>query len=260
MESPLLNPGATTLYVTSKEEAGSASYYRKVQQVLKSNPCLQIVSIDDMQYLIEQGNIVCHVPLHKGIVLINNPYANSPNTFVLANDAAITIRQAKYHKILQIAGLLGASSYRISESSGYEYNRKLNSDLSVSTSRWGKTNLRLNRDNNFVQKVGIDIQGKCAGVGRISSDSYNEALSLARRTGLDSDPQISLLLISRCPDKENLQTQYRYHFCLTQEVNQSLDAAYSLNALSIFDFNANLQETIKKRTDITVDVNFEFPE
>ena len=260
MEIPQLNQGAKTLYVTSKEEAGSATYYGNVQKVLKTHPCLQIVSVDELHDQIENGTIFCPSPLVKGMILVNNPYTDNPNTFIPATDAALTIRQAKYHKILQIAGLLGAKSYHISESSGHEYNRKINSDLTVSNSKWGKTNLRLNQGNNFKQRVGIDIDGKCTGVHRISQESYQEAISIAKQTGLYSDPQIILLLNSRSPNHENLQTHYSYHFSLTQEVNEFLDAAFSLNALELFSINANLQDSIKKRSDIDISVVFDFPD
>ena len=126
---PKLKKETRTLYVASKEDAGSASYFEKVRLVLQNNPCLQIISIDDLRQM--QNAQVLNLPdaIKTGMVLVNNPYADLQNTFIQAEDAAFRIRNEKYHKIIQIAQLLGAVSCEVSERNGHEYKRKLNADV-----------------------------------------------------------------------------------------------------------------------------------
>lgn len=255
---PELRANTRTLYVAKREEAESAKYFENVRRVLESNPCLQIISIDNLIRLRNDETLLVPESIYAGMILVSNPYLNR-NAFINAENASFEIRRWKLHKILEIAGLLGAKSCSYSERKGIEYKRKINDDFTVRKSNWFTTNLKLDSDENFKKIMGVEVNGEFPGVDQVSELSYNDAILLAESTGLNTDPEIDLLLSTRNPRRENRQTNYSYHFNMTQEANSYLDAAFALSIAGVFDISANLKSTLETKQDIDFCIQFMFP-
>ncbi len=256
---PELRAETKTIYVATIEEADSSEYFSNVRLVLQNNPCLQIISIEDLVELRNQGLLITPDMVYAGMVLVNNPYLNVPNSFINAETAAFEIRNWKLHKILDIAGLLGAHNCSYKERRGLEYKRKINADFTVKKAGRVTTDIPINKDDCFRSVMGVDVNGMFPGIDKVTETSYKEAIALAQMTGLDSDPEIDLLLRTRNPNRENRQKEYSYHFNFTQEANTFLDAAFSLSIAGAFDFNANLKSALETKEEIEFSIQFLFP-
>lgn len=256
---PKLSKESKTLYITTKEDAGSAIYFEKVRTVLRNNPCLQIISYDDLMLLKENNSLIIPSNVNIGSVLVHNPYAEKPHTFIIADNADFEIRKQKFCKILEIASYLGASSYEVRAILDRGYKRKLNSDFTVKHS-YVELNVNIGVEEKVSQLIGSNYSGRFKGNPNVSLTTYNQALNIAKTIGLYNDPEICLLLTTRHPKHENPQLDYNYSFNLTQEINTYLDAAFSLDATGIFKVNANLKNELETTVNIKIDIKFTFPQ
>ncbi len=75
------------------------------------------------------------------------------------------------------------------------------------------------------------------------------------------DNAVRSLIRMRNPKEENPLLEDSYHFDMSQEANDILDAAFSLSAMAgVFNLKASYKKELQTREVLTIDVNFIFPD
>ena len=242
------------IHITSDERSINWKWDRKSDKIDKR---IQFVSIDDIPAIRENTNVV-FPEVYENDVLIKHPF--EPNTYLNLKDAVNVIKKDKWFKISEIAQKLGAKGFTIEEAKESIDTRRFDASLGLKY-KPVKTGLDIKKEDELKEKLGTRVSDEFEGRKIISEKSYKEAIDLANKYNLGSDPEIGSLIRMRDPKNENTVRSRSIHCEMTKELNSALDAAFSLNILpDVFSLDLNVKKIIETKETITLDILFEFPE
>lgn len=237
------------IYVATDEDYRSYS-----RNYPKLSSAIQVISYDNRN----QSGINMPDYIDAGNVLIEHPYISGK--YIVANNLSIIddICKAKFFKISEIAGLLGAKEYSIGMSQHkYEervFNTSVNLDYQIVS-----INADVQIQNTFCERTNISLHDTFGnGAKKVTKEAYNKAKRKVERYNLSEDEDINSMLALRNPREDNYLSSRTFHFDMTREINKRLDIAFSLSCIPIFSFNGNVRQLLTQRETITIDVRFVF--
>lgn len=223
-----------------------------------NNPKIAIETIEGLR----SRGFVFPRDLAMNDLLILHPYEQ--NKFIHIEDVENgNIKASKFFKYKEILQDLGALSYEVKSVATKVYEVKLEAEGDVSYKKV-KTPVELEVDvskkEDFLSKMGFDLKSSFDGVRTISKQSYNHAKQLVEQYRLQDDEFINTLIKARDPDKENHQRTEHLRCESMQEFNKCVDVAVAFNAVSIFNFSANIKHAISGKVEYSLDIDVIFPE
>jgi len=222
----------------------------------------KINDIDVCSYETELPEIIekfCLPPdISIGDTLVRSPY--DKETYWHIEDYEDKVAREKASIILQIAQLLGANHY------------SYNSHLKSMEERCSE----FNADGTYkVVDVSVDVKKKEEEIikgaytdaddfpnapERPSQEEFNEAMSLAKVSGLLGEPDVKALLKVCDPSKRNRLGQRKVIFSASTEANKALDIAFKLNVMKdVFKLNAGFHNSTKFVKSMQMTFIFTFP-
>ena len=225
--------------------------YRWEQNANKLNQNLQIISIDDMNIALTQGQYSFDLSgtLSLDMVLAKHPFL--PNKYIDINEAQDVIFEDKLNCMFEIARLLGVTSIEAKALFLEEKRMEIAIDGGL-TYKYVGTNLEINETERQAYAKRYERKEKFS--GEFSTESYRKACAKAQQYGLLIDSGIQYLLKQRNPDEPNPILQQSVKIEMTKELNNLLECAMSLNILpNVFSLGGNTKELISSRKKVILE-------
>lgn len=192
---------------------------------------------------------------------VGDTYVKSPfgeNLYIEIEYFSDYILECKSNCISNIARLLGASSYsfeiEVEDISNRSWDLKAGmSYSSVSAELQVKRATQEKLNKRFADRK-LYSHGR-----RPTAQEFREAEDFAKQYGLYTDNKVKALLNERNPNSANMVRQMCVTFSLSQEMNQSLDIAFKLNAMKgVFGLNAAFNEATEQKKTINGKLDIQF--
>lgn len=194
-----------------------------------------------------------------GDILVRNPFNVETAAFCKIGDAARNIREAKWNNIVQLATTyLGASNVHLEIKEIKTCNKEIDANGNIKTPVW-EVKLDVKHQNDITEQCSSLYDAMGPGAARLTIEQYEAARAKAKEFYLLQDPEVQTLLRLRDPRGFN-SNHYHARFSLTSEENSVLDVALSFSTLKkTLNIGAGMVATMQKRTEITIEVTFDFP-
>lgn len=211
---------------------------------------------DELPVLVEK---LCLPPdIYIGSTLIRSPY--DKEIYWDIEDYEEKVTRAKAAMILQIAQLLGAKEYEYSSSlkSIQERSSEFNAD---GTYKVVSVSLEIkNQEKEAIAGKYSDKNIFPNAPERPSQEDHQDALKLAKQTGLYGEPDINSLLKLCDPSKKNRLGTRIVEISASTESTKALDMAFGLNVMpDIFKLNAGFKRSTQYIKSIQMTFTFKFP-
>ncbi len=236
------------LYVTTRERSNNYKWEKNADNL---DPNVQIVSIDDIQKM--DIDIFDRKYPVLDTILVKHPFI--PNKYIPLDRTEDALTKTKLNCLGIIAGLLGVKEYEtefVTEEIK-EVSINISGELDYKTVK-SKTDVEIKKDDAITGKYYRHETFK----GEFNEAGYNKAVSEAKKYGLYNDEDIQYLIKNRDPQSPNPLISQKVKFELTKELNDKLDFAFSLKAVSIFKLRANYNQIITQRKSIAISTNLIF--
>lgn len=229
---------------------------------LMLDPNLMVVTLNDIKNL--KGTNAYNLPrnIDCGSILVRHPY--TPNKYVLIQELEDILFKELKRCVFDIAQLLGATKIEWYKEVVEDGIRSFNAEgklvykdidlsgkyQSNSTEHNKQTESSIETWNNALGSTQQDLE-----------TDYQEALKIASGYNLQDNDDIERLLSGRNPSRHNLSTYREVNITITNDLNQTYDYAFSLEAMpnKLFEINANVKRVIEKhrKVDLKYKIWFE---
>lgn len=225
---------------------------------------IQVVSIDDYNEYIKDGEQNLPQIVNIGTVLVKHPFEE--DTYIHLEELEQIVYRSKALHMADIAQLLGCTRF--------SYDIKIDSIETASIGRYGKISYTpyITADTKYKNeqvekyKAMLKIEDK----NEVNDESqnltledkilsYKRACELAHKYKLDKDEDIKSLLDSRNPYNTYIKKSRIVCFELSREVNSLYSCAFSLELLKgVFTMQGNFENQVSKKKTIFVTFSFDF--
>lgn len=229
---------------------------------LKLDPNLMVVTLNDIKNIKESNTYNLPRNIDCGSILVRHPY--TPKKYVLIQELEDILFKELKRCVFDIAQLLGATKIewykevvedgiRDFDATGKLVYRSVNVNGEYHNNTTGQnkqTESSIETWNNATECTQQDLEA-----------DYQEALNIASGYNLQDNDDIERLLSGRKPSRHNLSTYREVNITITNDLNQTYDYAFSLEAMSnnLFEINANVKRVIEKhrKVDLKYKIWFE---
>ncbi len=187
-----------------------------------------------------------------GQVFIKHPFV--PNTYMDVEESENTLFHIKMQCLSRIMQCLGASHI-----SGHAYvseTKKREIDVNGKIS-YKVVDIEGTVNKTKDEKYESDYSLEDTFAGEFSKESYEEALSEAKRVGLYDDFDVKNLLEQRNPEKQNKMLGRKVKIELNRELNENLDSAFELQAAG-FTMNGTYNDILETERKVMFELQIEF--
>jgi len=215
---------------------------------------VEFLTIEELNSLANENKIqiVNSRRFSAGQVFIKHPFV--PNTYMDVEESENTLFHIKMQCLSRIMQCLGASHI-----SGHAYvseTKKREIDVN------GKISYKIVDVEGTVnktkdEKYESDYSLEDTFAGDFSNESYEEALSEAKRVGLYDDFDVKNLLEQRNPEKQNKMLGRKVKIELNRELNENLDSAFGLQAAG-FSMNGSYKDILETERKVMFELQIEF--
>lgn len=226
------------IQVTTQDRIQAAERYPLI------DPRVQVLTLEEIEGL--QPSIEFRGVLKPGAVFIRHPFR--PNVYIDASYSEIEIIRERLQCIGEIVQALGA----------YQYQYKVKRRECRSRDLQASANLRIGafkakgKFRKECQEVLDDSSETCEQYeAKVPADAVARAWEIARRYGLDCDPEVCHLI--EIASSENRSQIVRTVITATKGTESSMDAAFSLKTMqNAFGISAHVIENIQYKKTLTV--------
>lgn len=225
-----------------------------IQEMKAELPSVEFLTIDELNSLANKNKIqiVNTRRFAAGQVFIRHPFV--PDTYMDVEESENTLFHIKMQCLSRIMQCLGASHI-----SGHAYvseTKKREIDVN------GKISYKVFDIEGTVnktkdEKYESDYSLEDTFAGEFSKESYEEALSEAKRVGLYDDFDVKNLLEQRNPEKQNKMLGRKVRIELNRELNENLDSAFELQAAG-FSMNGTYKDILETERKVMFELQIEF--
>ena len=215
---------------------------------------VEFLTIEELNSLANDNKIqiVNSRRFSAGQIFIKHPFV--PNTYMDVEESENTLFHIKMQCLSRIMQCLGASHI-----SGHAYvseTKKREIDVN------GKISYKIVDVEGTVnktkdEKYESDYSLEDTFAGDFSNESYEEALSEAKRVGLYDDFDVKNLLEQRNPEKQNKMLGRKVKIELNRELNENLDSAFGLQAAG-FTMNGTYNDILETERKVMFELQIEF--
>lgn len=227
--------------------------YRWFPDSCKLDKHLCIYSIDKVGELREKG-FKLPDSIRENDVLIRSPFRE--NTFYSVKEANKRIAIDKFNVISRIAQYLGAMSYEIVSCVHQSGERSwgVNGDVCY---KGVETKSGIETNEKFVNEYNVQLKDEFEGIHRLSDDDFQRAREEVEKYNFQ---WMDALLHARDPKQSNSITHREIQCSLSEEIESSLDVAFSLCACGgIFAIGGSVHKAIQTYHKWEVKIDFRFP-
>lgn len=226
--------------LTSPEFALSYKWYPEAK-FIKDNPKIQFISAQSIDKYRNKG-YVFDKDIVEGKILAAHPF--KPKTFIEFDTAEHCIYCEKVNAMCELAYRLGAKS--IEQKFVLEDIEQLKIDSSGNVSS-AKIDIDANFKSEEAQKKTSKYHKKQTFEGDYNKDSWEKANLTAKEYGLDKDPEIKNLIITRNPSESLILKSETVTIEMYRELKLIKELAASINVIKgVAGFNANFSEDFLK--------------
>ena len=169
---------------------------------------------------------------------------------------AITARIKFLEIILQ---KLGGRNFKVTKEISCVSQRDLDIDIKADGSYQGKEgSCGVHTNNDSSHKTNESGSGTNNWLGVYTRDSYNEAKSLAEKTGLIQDPTISGLIAQRDPQQANILKRQTYCYKICSDIKEAKETCTNLQVGIAELLKINLNVDTRCNKSVQNDEVFEF--
>ena len=211
-------------------------------------------TIEELNNLADENKIqiVNSRRFSAGQVFIKHPFV--PNTYMDVEESENTLFHIKMQCLSRIMQCLGASHI-----SGHAYvseTKKREIDVNGKIS-YKVVDIEGTVNKTKDEKYESDYSLEDTFAGEFSKESYEEALSEAKRVGLYDDFDVKNLLEQRNPEKQNKMLGRKVKIELNRELNENLDSAFGLQAAG-FTMNGTYNDILETERKVMFELQIEF--
>lgn len=211
-------------------------------------------TIEELNNLADENKIqiVNSRRFSAGQVFIKHPFV--PNTYMDIEESENTLFHIKMQCLSRIMQCLGASHI-----SGHAYvseTKKREIDVNGKIS-YKVVDIEGTVNKTKDEKYESDYSLEDTFAGEFSKESYEEALSEAKRVGLYDDFDVKNLLEQRNPEKQNKMLGRKVKIELNRELNENLDSAFGLQAAG-FTMNGTYNDILETERKVMFELQIEF--
>lgn len=244
MELTLTKP---VVRVDTEENASLIKYAPKIQRQ-KISPNLEVISSTYLEEIRKSGKFILPSRVDIGDILTLHPFV--PNQYVLIQDLENATYDSLYSCMSGIARCLGAKEMQWTKIIEDEGERSLDINGNIKFIPYMEGNVQIHDLNNCRNKIQETKTTTFSSEGDISIEEqleeYREAIEKVHAFGLVTHSDISELVEGRNPKKTRKITSKEVAIHMISNINQSFDAAFSLNCMSdVFSINATIQNILK---------------
>lgn len=221
---------------------------------------VSICSFDyDIKPFLENYQIISSFQgINKNDTLVKHPFR--PNSFIPLDQVEEILFKEMWGCIHNIARYLGAKKCEAELKINKEEKRTLSAKGDVSYKSLFFFNF--NTSNDFEEKIKkrYNLVSHFTANHQFSLNDYNQAVELVKQYNLQNNVDIMRLLDQRNPEMGNLLTSEQVSISVTRDVNQILDSAIKLKALSgkVFNLDAKFNTIVESKKDIDLISKIEF--
>lgn len=225
-----------------------------IQEMKVELPSVEFLTIDELNTLANENKIqiVNTRRFSAGQVFIRHPFV--PDTYMDVEESENTLFHIKMQCLSRIMQCLGASHI-----SGHAYvsdTKKREIDVNGKIS-YKVVDIDGNINKTRDEKYETDYSLEDTFAGEFSKESYEEALSEAKRVGLYDDFDVKNLLEQRNPEKQNKMLGRKVKIELNRELNENLDSAFGLQAAG-FTMNGTYKDILETERKVMFELQIEF--
>lgn len=244
-------PEKLTLHVVSPEEAVNLKWEEEWNRVSKN---LELKSVDELNSLpAETRKQYFDVPsFEEGMILILDPVNKR---YYPASTAYKKIPMNKFLAIRHIAELLGAKSILRREVHIEQKTRNLDTEGEVKITDF-KADVSFSKEEKEEAVKDIEQITNCPGI--YLPDGYRQAEEYCKQIGLFYDPEIKDILDSRHPSNPNRRNRHVHRITISNDIEEGMEAACSLNYLKYYSLRAQVKEHISKSQMIRLELIIEY--
>lgn len=233
--------------VDTEENADFLKYAPKVQRQ-KISPNLEIVSNTYLDEVRKSGKYLLPSRVDIGDILTLHPFV--PNQYVLIQELENATYDSLYSCMSGIARCLGATEMQWTKIIEDEGERSFDANGNVKFVPYLEANAHVGNIENCQNKIQETKTTRFSDVIDVSIEEqiqdYNEAIERVKAFGLVTHSDISELVEGRNPNKSRKITSKEVTIHMVSNINQSFDAAFSLNCMKdIFSINATIQNILR---------------
>ena len=230
------------------EENASYLKYASKDKRQKISPNLEVVSNTYLDEVRKSGKYLLPSRVDIGDILTLHPFV--PNQYVLIQELENATYDSLYSCMSGIARRLGAKEMQWTKIIEDEGERSFDGNGNVKFVPYIEANAHVGNRENCRNKIQETKTTRFSDVDDISIEEqiedYNEALERVKAFGLVTHSDISELVEGRNPKKARKITSKEVTIHMVSNINQSFDAAFSLNCMrDTFSINATIQNILR---------------
>ena len=240
------------ILITTNEEKINYPWYDGHDKISKD---VLVATIEDISS--SQESVIFPKRVHEGDILLLHPFEQKK---YIALEKITDLENAKFVRFTEIAQLLGAKEYSISSVKKQEYKQTLTANGKLGMRDKIDVNVNLKNKEDFKDKMGFELKDKFLGEYKADIEGYQKALSLVNNYNFEDEESLISLVKTRNPDNKNVHFSRTVKCDITQELNKTLDVAFTLTACSCFKFDTDIKKVLEERVEKSVEITFLFPE
>ncbi len=221
----------------------------------KLDKSLEIVSIEDIgSVLKDNGLSVYGTPRHTvDDIYIRHPYIN--NAFIKADRDPVDLFCDKFYAISDVLQYLGVTKISAKIELKNSQKREFDANINCGFKKLINGELDIKSQNEQYRQRSANLLREY----EKPQISYEKALAKAEENGTISEPKIKSLIEQRgCNEGGSTLKTDCIEVDITDNMNQSLDIAFSLKFMSIFRLSASYSEALETCNEIDFKINIEF--
>lgn len=218
------------------------------------NKGVDVISINDIERRMTNSNlVVLDTPVFKeDDVYIRHPYL--PNTYIKANRDPVDLFVDRFYAISDVMQLLGVTEISAEVTLTEAYKRTMNTG--------GNLKIKFVKAELDIKTETQKLRQKTADLKRVYANpviSYEKALAKAKENGTITDSKVRSLIEQRNPNAGGSVLKEDYiHVNISDQLNESLDVAFSINVLKVFSIGASYHEAIVSKNMIDYKIRVKF--
>ena len=223
----------------------------------KLDPCLQIVSINDIQTFLENDGVsLLNVTKPAiGQILMRHPFLS--NTFVDINYSQEDLFNDKINKLAEILQPLGVKAL-FGQAKWTQAKRREMDITGEGSIKIIDFSSEFKKSHSVAEYCKIKKE-KLFPNAVLNKELYEIGIIRAQKYGLYNDSDIRSFIETRNPDLgPNVIGSDNISIELTKEVNNLMSIAFSLNYLPAFSINAKYKDTLEIINKVQMDIYVDF--
>lgn len=233
------------LRIERDELANSYEFYPQCSELNN----IGVLSVEyDLPILKKKGYTFSpgHVNPTAGDTYIRDPFHKKH--FIRIENFTEEVIKVKQNCILRIAALLGAKDVELSvnviRSEAREWQGKVSGQYKVAKAQ-------IDIDRKKTMEMAQRYSTKSHFETSITKEGYSQAVALSKEYGLYNETDVNTLLSWFAPDSYVKLTSHEIHFSMSNELNDSLDIAFNLNAMGgVFNLSTSFKHSVETKNTI----------